>query len=79
MTEPVPTLYEWMGGLATLDRLTENFYRKVKADDLLGPVFAQMDAHHPRFVARFIAEVFGGPTEYSEQRGHYFGFRSGFY
>ena len=69
MTAPVPTLYEWMGGLATLDRLTENFYRKVKADALLGPVFARMDAHHPQYVARFIAEVFGGPSEYSAQRG----------
>ncbi len=39
MTAPVPTLFEWMGGLATLDRLTDNFYRKVKADALLGPVF----------------------------------------
>ncbi|MEP6940613.1 MAG: group II truncated hemoglobin [Rudaea sp.] len=69
MSASIPTLFEWIGGLATLDRLTDNFYRKVKADALLGPVFARMDAHHPQYVARFIAEVFGGPSDYSTQRG----------
>jgi hemoglobin len=28
-----------------------------------------MDHEHPRFVAQFIAEVFGGPRDYSAQRG----------
>ncbi len=65
----VPTLYDWAGGMPALARLTEAFYRKVKADELLGPVFAQMDSRHPQFVAQFIAEVFGGPAEYSAQRG----------
>ena len=65
----IPTLYDWAGGMPALARLTEAFYRKVKADALLGPVFAQMDARHPQFVAQFIAEVFGGPEEYSRQRG----------
>ena len=64
-----PTLYEWAGGMVKFDALTEAFYRKVKADELLAPVFAQMDAHHPQYVARFIAEVFGGPGEYSKERG----------
>ena len=64
-----PSLYEWAGGLTKFDALTDAFYRKVKADDLLGPVFAQMDARHPQYVAQFIGEVFGGPAEYSRQRG----------
>jgi hemoglobin len=64
-----PTLYEWAGGTAKFDALTDAFYRKVRADELLAPVFAQMDAHHPQYVARFIAEVFGGPGEYSKERG----------
>jgi hemoglobin len=65
----VPTLYEWAGGLDALERLTSIFYAKVKEDVLLGPVFAHMDAHHPQHVARFIAEVFGGPPTYSTDRG----------
>lgn len=67
--EGSPTLYEWVGGMAKLDALTDAFYRKVKVDELLAPVFAQMDTHHPLYVARFIAEVFGGPAEYSQERG----------
>jgi truncated hemoglobin YjbI len=64
-----PTLYEWAGGQEALERLTTRFYENVAADALLAPLFARMDAHHPRFVAQFIAEVFGGPTTYSGERG----------
>lgn len=64
-----PTLYEWAGGAAALERLTDLFYTKVKADPLLQPVFAQMDARHPHYVAQFIGEVFGGPVLYSSERG----------
>ena len=47
------------------------FYTRVRADDVLAPVFAHMDAEHPRFVAMWLAEVFGGPAAYTEQRGGY--------
>jgi len=70
MTSPdVPTLYDWAGGLPALERLTEVFYAKVRQDPLLAPVFAQMDGYHPHYVALFLAEVFGGPTTYSTDRG----------
>jgi hemoglobin len=65
----VPTLFEWMGGMPALERLTSSFYARVPGDPLLGPVFAGMSPDHPRHVAEFLAEVFGGPTAYSEQRG----------
>jgi hemoglobin len=65
----VPTLYEWLGGIASLARLTERFYEHVKNDALLGPVFEHMGADHPAHVAAFLAEVLGGPTEYSERHG----------
>ena len=64
-----PTLFEWAGGQPALERLTEKFYANVAKDALLAPVFAQMDAHHPHFVALFIAEVIGGPAAYSDLRG----------
>jgi hemoglobin len=69
MNEPAPTLYEWMGGLAALERLTARFYGQVASDSMLGPLFKHMDADHPKIVAQFIAEVFGGPKAYSENRG----------
>jgi hemoglobin len=66
---PPPTLYAWAGGQAALERLTTRFYQRVAMDPLLAPLFAHMDQHHPRFVAQFIAEVFGGPASYSAERG----------
>ena len=65
----VPSLYEWVGGIDALSRLTTAFYDKVARDDLLAPVFAHMDADHPAHVAAFIGEVFGGPKLYSEAHG----------
>lgn len=69
MSEPVPSLYEWMGGLPVLERLTARFYERVAVDALLASVFVDMDRHHPRFVAQFLAEVLGGPSSYSAERG----------
>jgi len=65
----IPSLYEWLGGLDALNRLIVRFYQRVRGDDLLAPVFAQMGDDHPRHVAAFLAEVLGGPKAYSEQRG----------
>lgn len=66
-----PTLYEWAGGTEALSRLTTEFYRKVVEDDLLRPLFAHMDPDHPRYVALWLAEVFGGPAAYTAERGGY--------
>ena len=68
-TNSVPTLYEWAGGMPALERLTNHFYGRVRQDEILSPVFAQMHGEHPRFVAQFLAEVLGGPTAYSAERG----------
>ena len=66
---PVPTLYEWLGGIAALNKLTTRFYERVKEDALLGPVFAHMDGGHPQHVALFLGEVLGGPPAYTAQHG----------
>ena len=64
-----PSLYDWAGGAEALTRLTTIFYAKVAADPLLAPVFARMGEDHPRHVAAFVGEVFGGPKAYSGQHG----------
>ncbi|MDQ5833779.1 MAG: group II truncated hemoglobin [Actinomycetota bacterium] len=66
-----PTLYDWAGGAGAFERLTEAFYERVKRDDLLEPVFRGMDADHPKHVAAWLAEVFGGPSRYTEEHGGY--------
>ncbi len=71
MEQAVPTLYEWAGGAEALQRLTEAFYARVRADDVLAPVFAQMPDDHPEHVAIWLGEVFGGPRRYTEEHGGY--------
>lgn len=65
----VPSLFEWAGGMPALDRLTARFYERVRDHELLREIFLHMDAHHPHFVAQFLAEVLGGPSDYSAERG----------
>lgn len=67
----VPSLYEWAGGEAALSRLTDAFYKRVVADDLLEPLFRHMDPSHPAYVAMWLGEVFGGPARYTDERGGY--------
>jgi hemoglobin len=72
MTEskPVPTLYEWAGGIERVVLLFDAFYQRVPADPILGPVFAHMSPAHAHTVARFVAEVLGGPALYSGDGSH---------
>jgi hemoglobin len=65
----IPSLYEWAGGMAAFEKLTEQFYKKVLCDELLEPVFKHMSPAHVQHVAHFIAEVFGGPPVYSTTDG----------
>jgi len=69
MPSPLPTLYEWLGGLAALNRLTTRFYERVRDNATLAPIFAHMDGEHPAHVAAFLAEVLGGPADYSAAHG----------
>ncbi len=72
-TQPVPTLYEWAGGMPAFEKLFNNFYNKVLADPLLEPVFKHMSPEHRQHVAHFVAEVLGGPKMYSQKGGSHFG------
>ena len=68
-SKPIPSLYEWVGGIEVLNRLMTRFYEVVKSDSVLAPVFVHMSAEHPHHVAAFLAEVLGGPPAYSEHHG----------
>src|SRR2546423_305868 len=70
MADP-PTLYEWAGGAEAFERLTTAFYRRVHEDPLIGPLFAHLDPDHPRWVATWLGEVFGGPPRYTDEPGGY--------
>jgi hemoglobin len=62
---PIPTPAEHAGGLPAFERLTDRFYDKVRNDPVLAPVFAEMSADHPRQVAAFMVQCFGGGPTYS--------------
>ena len=67
-----PTLFEWVGGLPTLTRMTTLFYSKyIPQDPVLRPLFVEMAPDHPERVAAWLGEVFGGPKNYSQGYGGY--------
>jgi len=70
--ENEPSVYEWIGGRAALERMAQIFYEKyVPHDPLLGPLFAQAAPDHAQRVALWLGEVFGGPKAYSDDFGGY--------
>lgn len=56
---------DYAGGLPAFEKLTEHFYAKVKVDPILSPVFEHMDSDHPKHVAAFLVQCFGGGPTYS--------------
>jgi hemoglobin len=69
MSDPVPTLFDWIGGMPAIERLFDVFYARVPGDPILAPVFANMSPDHVKHVAAFVAEVLRGPETYSRQYG----------
>ena len=52
-------------------RLIRGFYARVRADDLIGPLYPPDDWANAEWRLRqFLVQRFGGPTTYSESRGH---------
>lgn len=62
-------LYDDVGGIDGLRRLSTVFYDRVLADPLLAPVFATFTTTHVDHVAVWLAEVFGGPDEFTDRLG----------
>ena len=65
------TLYERAGGMPFFDRLVGTFYAGVAADPVLRPLYPQADlAPAQRRLTLFLAQYWGGPTTYNDERGH---------
>jgi hemoglobin len=69
---PADTLYHRVGGMAFFERLVEVFYAGVATDEVLLPLYPeQSDLTGARErLQLFLAQYWGGPTTYMEQRGH---------
>jgi hemoglobin len=69
VTEPA-TLYERVGGQVWFDSLVERFYGRVEHDPVLRPLYPDDLAEARRHLAGFLAQYWGGPPAYSDERGH---------
>lgn len=71
ISRPRPTsVYEILGGMAFFEELVERFYRRVATDLLLRPLYPDDLSGSKEHLTLFLAQYWGGPTTYSEQRGH---------
>jgi hemoglobin len=70
VSEPI-TFYEQAGGMETFRRLVDAFYRGVAGDEVLKPMYPEEDLGPAADrLTLFLAQYWGGPSEYSEKRGH---------
>ena len=69
---PEPTLYDAVGGSEFFVRLVDHFYDHVAADERLLAEYpdAQDLAPARERLALFLQQYWGGPTTYSDERGH---------
>ena len=65
------TFYDAIGGYPTIAKIVDRFYAGVATDEVLRPLYPEEDlaAAAERFTL-FLVQYWGGPTTYSEQRGH---------
>lgn len=67
----IGNVYEAAGGAPTFARLVERFYARVADDELLRPIYPEEDlSGATERLTLFLIQYWGGPSTYSEQRGH---------
>lgn len=65
------SFHEAVGGHETFVRLVDAFYEGVAGDPVLKPMYPEEDlGPAARRLTMFLEQYWGGPTTYSEERGH---------
>ena len=65
------TLFERAGGMPFFERLVGRFYEAVATDPILRPLYPEADlAGAERRLTLFLAQYWGGPRTYDDERGH---------
>ncbi|AMM22332.1 globin [Frondihabitans sp. PAMC 28766] len=60
-----------IGGRPTFERLVRTFYAGVQTDPLIWPMYPQDDLEGAiQRLTGFLEQYWGGPTTYSDERGH---------
>ncbi|HEX7247350.1 MAG TPA: globin [Actinomycetota bacterium] len=72
MSDQQVSLYDAVGGMAFFEALVDRFYEGVAADPVLLRLYPEPDDLAParRRLTLFLAQYWGGPTRYSDERGH---------
>ena len=65
-----PTVYAAVGGQQFFDDLVGRFYDAVESDELLRPMYPADLGPSRHRLAGFLAQYWGGPADYSAERGH---------
>ena len=64
-------MFERAGGLPFFERLVARFYEGVADDPVLRPLYPEDDlGPAQRRLTLFLAQYWGGPTTYNDERGH---------
>jgi hemoglobin len=69
MREPT-TLFDAVGGMPFFERLVDRFYEGVAGDEVLRPLYPDDLTAPARHLTLFLAQYWGGPLTYDEERGH---------
>ena len=65
------TYYDEIGGMETITAIVHRFYEGVAGDEVLRPLYPEEDLGPAEERFRlFLAQYWGGPTTYSDERGH---------
>lgn len=64
------TVHELVGGTDAFIELVDRFYARVEADPPLRAVYPEDLEPGKTHLALFLAQYWGGPTTYSDERGH---------
>jgi hemoglobin len=65
------TFYDEIGGFETFRRIVDRFYEGVASDPLLRPMYPEEDlGPAAERLTLFLVQYWGGPTTYSDNRGH---------
>jgi hemoglobin len=65
-----PTVFDAVGGMPFFEGLVERFYEGVAGDDVLRPLYPADLGPSIRHLTLFLAQYWGGPTTYDDERGH---------
>jgi hemoglobin len=72
VSEQQVSVYDRVGGMTFFEALVDRFYEGVADDPVLLPLYPEPHDLAParRRLTLFLAQYWGGPSDYSDERGH---------